>query len=339
MIDFPETVTKEDMPQDCYTFSRGTGDVGQSQGQTTNGTLAKRSPRLDIFLQAQEALSYSRSQIRRLILDGAVTVNGQTVKPGYSLKECDNVQIICPEPRPLELVAEAISLDILFEDKELLVLNKAVGMVVHPAPGHQSGTLVHALLYHCREDLSGIGGIQRPGIVHRLDRETSGVMLVAKTDAAHAGLSEQLKTRTLSRMYAAVTHGRFRERQGQIEAPLGRHRKDRKKMAINKERGGYALSMYRVIEQFAQHSFLQVELKTGRTHQIRVHMKHCHHPIVGDPIYGNVSLKNFNMTRQALHAQTICFTHPSSGEQMTYTAPLPEDMQKLLATLRRINSA
>lgn len=322
------------MPRECYTFSIRRND--ESRGQTPGGTHGKRQLRLDHFLLAQEALSYSRSQIRRLILEGVVTVNGKTVKPGFSLKEHDAVQVICPEPRPLELAAEAIALDILFEDGELLVLNKAVGMVVHPAPGHQSGTLVNALLHHCREDLSGIGGVQRPGIVHRLDRDTSGVMLVAKTDSAHTGLSEQLKTRTLSRMYAAVTHGRFRELYGQVEASIGRHRNDRKKMAIDEERGRYALSRYRVIEQFAQHSVLQVELKTGRTHQIRVHMKHLHHPIVGDPIYGNASLKNFKMTRQALHAQTIRFIHPSSGEQMTFSAPLPEDMQELLATLGRI---
>ena len=322
------------MPPECYTFNIETHDLERSREQSRGSAHAKHLLRLDLFLQGQEPLSYSRSHIRRLILDGAVTVNGQQVKPGYSLKECDTVQVICPEPRPLELTAEAIPLDILFEDEELIVLNKAAGMVVHPAPGHHSGTLVHALLHHCPEDLSGIGGIQRPGIVHRLDRETSGVMLVAKTDAAHTGLSEQLKTRTLSRGYAAITHGRFRELQGQIDAPIGRHRKDRKKMAVDNERGREALSIYRVIEQFAQHSFLQVELQTGRTHQIRVHMKYLHHPIVGDPVYGNTSLKNFNMNRQALHAQTIRFVHPSSGEQMAYTATLPEDMQKLLATLR-----
>ena len=328
MIILPYLTTEKGMSGKCYIFN-----IRKEQAQ--HDVQAKRSLRLDLFLLAQEALSYSRSQIRRLILDGSVTVNGQRIKPGYALKERDTVWVRCPEPRPLELTAEAISLDILFEDEELLVLNKAAGMVVHPAPGHHSGTLVHALLHHCREDLSGIGGIQRPGIVHRLDRETSGVMLVAKTDTAHASLSEQLKTRTLSRVYAAITHGRFRDLQGQIDARIARHRKDRKKMAVDSDRGREALSIYRVIEQFTQHSFLQVELKTGRTHQIRVHMKYLHHPIVGDPIYGNSSLKNFNMTRQALHAQTIRFIHPSSGEQMSYTAPLPEDMQKLLTTLKQ----
>ncbi|PID58058.1 RNA pseudouridine synthase [candidate division KSB3 bacterium] len=315
------------MPGECHTF---TIDREQIQSDQRTSSL-----RLDLFLQAQEAFSYSRSSIRRLILAGAVTVNGRKVKPGYSLKERDTVHMMTPELRPLELRAEAIPLDIVFEDDDVLVLNKAVGMVVHPGPGHASGTLVHALLYHCRQDLSGIGGVQRPGIVHRLDRDTSGVMLVAKTDAAHVSLSEQLKSRTLSRVYTAITHGCFRAMQGRIDAGIGRHHKDRKKMAVDHVRGRKALSSYRVLEQFKRYSVLHVQLQTGRTHQIRVHMKHVQHPIVGDPVYGNRSLNNFNMTRQALHAHTICFIHPSSGEEMSYTTPLPNDMQRLLETLRK----
>lgn len=231
------------------------------------------------------------------------------------------------------MTAEAIPLDILFEDAHLLVINKPAGMVVHPAPGHETGTLVHGLLHHC-DDLSGIGGVQRPGIVHRLDRETSGVMIVAKTDDAHAGLSAQLKSRELSRVYLAVAHGRFRELTGSIDAPIGRHRADRQRMAVDEEHGREALSLYRVVEQFPQHALVEIELKTGRTHQIRVHLKHIHHPVVGDPVYGSSSKNNLGMTRQALHAQTIRFRHPVTQQEMTFSTDLPDDMRQLLEKLR-----
>ena len=289
--------------------------------------------RLDKFVLAQDEIVLSRSQVRRLILDCEITVNGQSVKPGYWLKPCDEIAVTLPEPRPSVLAAENIPLDILYEDKHLLVLNKPAGMVVHPAPGHDEGTLVHALLHHCQR-LSGIGGVQRPGIVHRLDLDTSGVMLVAKTDLAHAGLSAQLSSRELIRLYCAVVHGRFRSLSGSVEAPVGRHRRDRKKMAVDQEQGRYAVTYYQIVEQFAEHAVVRLELKTGRTHQIRVHMKHIHHPVVGDPVYGTSSKNNLDMPRQALHAQRVTFMHPVTNEKMSFETRLPEDMQQLIEKLR-----
>jgi len=289
--------------------------------------------RLDLFLMGQNDFAFSRSHLRKLIVDGNITVNGEVVKTGYAVRSGDKIVATFPPPRPLEVAAEAIPLNVLFEDRHLLVINKPAGMVVHPAPGHDTGTLVHGLLHHC-DDLSGIGGVQRPGIVHRLDRETSGVMIVAKTDDAHAELSAQLKSRELSRIYVAIAHGRFRELTGSIDVPIGRHRTDRQRMAVDEAHGRDALSLYRVLEQFPQHTLVEIELKTGRTHQIRVHLKHIHHPVVGDPVYGSSSKNNLGMTRQALHAQTIRFRHPATGAEMTFTTDLPDDMRQVLETLR-----
>jgi 23S rRNA pseudouridine1911/1915/1917 synthase len=284
-----------------------------------------------------DLVSSSRSQVRKWILEGNVRVNGQTVKPGYDVKADDEIAITFPEPRPLTLVPEAIPLDILFEDDALLVLHKPAGMVVHPAPGHEHGTLVHALLSHCR-NLSGIGGVRRPGIVHRLDRDTSGLMLVAKTDEAHWHLSEQLRTRQVGRKYTAIVHGRFKMLTGSIEAPIGRHQTDRKKMAVMPKRGRYARSEYTVVEQFSEHALVHVTLNTGRTHQIRVHMKAIHHAVVGDPVYGNASKNNLQMPRQALHAHQITFCHPLTQQMMQFETPLPADMQRGLDILRRMGT-
>ena len=316
------------MPQKVYTFVVRADDLWGGDAERTPGKC-----RLDLFLLAQDSLDLSRSQIRRLILDGSITVNGQQAKSGYWIKVSDVIECMLPEPRPLDLVAEQIPLDIVFEDDQLLVVNKAAGMVVHPASGHHSGTLVHALLHHCQQ-LSGIGGVQRPGILHRLDRDTSGVMLVAKTDEAHRQLSQQLKSRQLSRIYTAVVHGRLPSLSGKINAPIGRHRTDRKKMAVDAKKGREALSLYRVLEQYAEHALVEVELKTGRTHQIRVHFRHLHHPIVGDPVYGITSKNNLNMGRQALHSRVITFLHPVSQERLTFETVLPEDMQQLIERLR-----
>ena len=325
------------MPRTVYTFIVRREDLFLENVVQSDSNLRKDKCRLDMFLMAQESVSCSRSQIRKLIIDGDVTVNGQNTKPGYWVKESDTIVVTLPELRPLCLTAEYIPLDILFEDKHLLVLNKPAGMVVHPAPGHSTGTLVHALLYHC-QDLSGIGGIQRPGIVHRLDRDTSGVILVAKTDEAHFSLSEQLRARQLTRRYVVVVHGRVKMLTGSIEAPIGRHRKDRKKMAVDQEKGRYALSIYRVLQWYPEHTLLNIELKTGRTHQIRVHMKYIHHPVVGDRVYGNPSQNNLNMSRQALHAQTITFFHPVTQEQMSFEAAIPDDMQQLFEKLNKMRT-
>ncbi len=289
--------------------------------------------RLDKFLISKDSIACSRSQVRKLICDGGITVNGRRVKPGYRVKEADSIVIALPEPRQSGLTAEDIPLNILFEDDALLVINKPAGMVVHPAPGHHRGTLVHALLHHC-PDLPGIGGELRPGIVHRLDRDTSGVMLVAKTQQAHHSLSEQIHWRSVSRQYAAIVHGRLRRIRGTIEAPIGRHRKDRKKMAVDAEKGRDACSEYQVIEQYQRHALLSVKLHTGRTHQIRVHLKSIHHPVVGDQVYGDRSKPGPTIRRQALHARKIRFQHPVSGEHKEFEAPLPDDMQQALEKLR-----
>ena len=317
------------MPENVYTFIVRREDLGiEIVVHAESGKC-----RLDMFLAAQECIALSRSQVRNLIVEGKVTVNGQpATKPGYWVKVSDVITVTVPEPRPLGLVAENIPLDILYEDEHLLVLNKPVGMVVHPAPGHFEGTLVHALLHHCQA-LSGIGGVQRPGIIHRLDRDTSGVMLVAKTDAAHHHLSNQLKSRELKRIYAAVVHGRFNTLNGRIEAPIRRHHQDRKRMMVVREGGRYALTVYQVLQQYPEHALLKIELKTGRTHQIRVHLKYIQHPAVGDPVYGKASKNNLGMLRQALHAQLVAFTHPVSGEPMTFDTPLPEDMRLVLEKL------
>ncbi len=295
--------------------------------------------RLDHFVQELHDIPLSRSQVRKLILNAAITVNGHPVKAGYSVKASDVVTVKLPELRQSELVAEAIPLDILYEDEQLLVINKPVGMVVHPAPGHASGTLVHALLHHCR-DLSGVGGVQRPGIVHRLDRDTSGLIVVAKNDDAHQNLSDQLRRRDVTRVYYAVAHGRFSSLAGHIDAAIGRHRRDRKKMmVVPEERGRDALTLYQVLEEYAHHAVLQVQLKTGRTHQIRVHLKHIHHPVVGDPMYGLVSGKNMGMARQALHAKRLDFLHPLTGKPMEFESDLPEDMRALIEKLQVMRNA
>jgi 23S rRNA pseudouridine1911/1915/1917 synthase len=317
------------MPRNVWTFIVRREDLSlETIAHSESGKC-----RLDMVVLAQKGISLSRSQIRKLIVEGNITVNGRPAKPGYWVKESDTIVVTLPELRPLTLVAENIPLEIVYEDEHLLVLNKPVGMVVHPAPGHSEGTLVHALLHHCQA-LSGIGGVQRPGIIHRLDRDTSGVMLVAKTDAAHSSLSNQLKARELTRIYQVVVHGRFKTLSGSIEAPIRRHRKDRKKMVVDQETGRYALTLYQVLQQYAEHALLKIELKTGRTHQIRVHMKYIHHPVVGDQVYGNSSKNNLDMPRQALHAQSVMFTHPITRKRMRFDTPLPEDMQRLLEKLR-----
>jgi 23S rRNA pseudouridine1911/1915/1917 synthase len=301
-----------------------------------DASLTAAKVRLDQFVLAQPEITLSRSQVRNLILAQAITVNGQPEKPGYWVKPHDIIGVIVPEPRPADLVAEAIPLDILYEDDAVLVLNKPAGMVVHPAPGHGAGTLVHALLHHC-PNLSGIGGVQRPGIIHRLDRDTSGLLLVAKTDAAHQQLSAQLSRRELTRIYYAIAHGRFNTLTGFIDAPIGRHPGDRKKMAVVAEHGREAVTIFHIVEQYAEHALLQLQLKTGRTHQIRVHLKHIQHPVVGDPVYGTPTKNNLNLTRQALHAAEIKFTHPVTGQLMTFAIPLPVDLQSVVERLRAQN--
>ena len=289
--------------------------------------------RLDVFLTVCLP-EKTRSSIQHLIHEGVVQVNGKTrTKSGYSLTPGDHIQIRLPEPVMTEVKPESIPLDILYEDEQLAVVNKARGMVVHPAAGNQAGTLVNALLAHC-SDLSGINGIIRPGIVHRLDKDTSGVMLVAKTDTAHVSLAEQIRRHTACRTYIAVVHGDIVQGSGRIEGAIGRHSLDRKKMAVVAQGGKSAVTHFEVISRLGRYTLVSCRLETGRTHQIRVHMAHIGHPVVGDPKYCRTVEKHQLIQGQALHSVKICFQHPTTGRTMEFSAPLPADMQKLLRHIK-----
>lgn len=296
--------------------------------------------RLDQFL-ALKPVGLTRSQIKRHIAQGWVTVNGALFKAGARLKLGDRVQIeVHPLPSPT-LLPEPIPLKITYEDPWLVVVEKPAGIVVHPAPGHSQGTLVNALLYHC-ERLAPSGGPLRPGIVHRLDKDTSGLLVVAKEDPAYLGLTAQFKGHTVKRLYYALVHGRPKEEQGIIEQALGRDRKDRKKISPRTSKAREAVTRYRVAEEFPGCSLLEVRPLTGRTHQIRVHLKEIGHPVVGDKAYGRIKLAAGtpevfkSMTRQALHASTLGFTHPVTGNQMEFSSPLPADIQQLIDELRKL---
>lgn len=288
--------------------------------------------RLDQFL-ARNISEMTRSFLQRLITDGKVTVNGRIrTKSGFALSAGDVIRMTLPPPIPSEVTPEAIPLDILYEDAHLAVINKSRGMVVHPAAGNWQGTLVNALLSHC-QDLSGINGVIRPGIVHRLDKDTSGVMLVAKTDQAHVSLAEQIKSHTAGRIYVAVVHGIFAQDEGTIEGAIGRHPKDRKKMSVIRQGGKAAVTHYKILERLARHSVVSCRLETGRTHQIRVHMAYIGHPVVGDPKYGP-PVTGISIKGQALHSSEIHFRHPVTGELLNFSATLPDDMQQLINQLR-----
>jgi len=293
------------------------------------GEKEDEGKRIDVFLAAE--LDYTRSYIKKLIVDGLVFVNGKTVKPSYKVKENDEVVVNIPEAEKIDVLPENIPLDILYEDDDIIVINKPQGMVVHPAPGNYSGTLVNALLYHCK-NLSGINGILRPGIVHRLDKDTSGVMVVAKNDKAHISLSNQIKERSVFKKYVAIVEGVIKDEEGKIEAPIGRHPVDRKKMAVIED-GRYALTLYKVLERFKENTLVEAVIKTGRTHQIRVHMAYIGHPIVGDHVYG-FKRQKFKLEGQALHSSVLGFMHPTKGVYMEFEAPLPEYFVRLIEILR-----
>jgi 23S rRNA pseudouridine1911/1915/1917 synthase len=288
--------------------------------------------RLDLFLTRQLS-ELTRSFIQRLIAAGRVEINGIIrTKSGFSLSTGDHILMTMPPPIPSDVIPESIPLDILFEDASMAVINKQRGMVVHPAAGNWQGTLVNALLAHC-QDLSGINGVIRPGIVHRLDKDTSGVMLVAKTDQAHVSLAEQIKNHTAGRIYVAVIHGTLAQDEGTIEGAIGRHPKDRKKMAVVRQGGKDAVTHYKVLERMERYTVVSCRLETGRTHQIRVHMALIGHPVVGDPKYGPPST-GFPIKGQALHSSAIHFIHPMTGAAMNFSATLPEDMRQLIDQLR-----
>ena len=272
--------------------------------------------------------------MKKLISDDkAVLVNGNPAKPNYKLKPGDIIELAVPEPIELEIKAENISLDIVYEDNDMLVVNKPQGMVVHPAAGNYTGTLVNALLYHCGDSLSGINGEKRPGIVHRIDKDTSGLLLVAKNDNAHQKLSSQIKEHSLTRAYKALVHGNIKQDSGRIDAPIGRHPSDRKKMTITDKNSREAVTNFRVLERYGRYTFVECILETGRTHQIRVHMSKNGHPIVGDKTYG-VKKEEFNLTGQLLHAYKVGFIHPVSGEYMEFVSELPDYYMNVLDRLR-----
>ncbi|MBR5155819.1 MAG: RluA family pseudouridine synthase [Clostridia bacterium] len=289
--------------------------------------------RLDVFL-TENIDEMTRSRIQKLISDKNITVNGVWVKANCRLKAGDTVEITVPEPKETQLVAEEIPLDIVYEDEHMLVVNKPQGMVVHPAAGNYNGTLVNALMAHCGSNLSGINGEIRPGILHRIDKDTSGLLLVAKDDKAHLGLSEQIKEHSLTREYLCLVHGNIKEDSGTIDAPIGRDPKDRKKMTITQKNSKNAVTHFFVLERFQKYTFIKCRLETGRTHQIRVHMSKNGHPIVGDSVYGRKK-EEFKLNGQLLHAWKVGYIHPTNGEYMEFERSAPEYFTQVLATLRR----
>jgi len=290
--------------------------------------------RIDTYLSREEILS-SRSQIQQLIKQGKIRVNNQTVKASYLLKHGDIIDVLLPEPRMLEIKAEAIPLDIVYEDEYLIVVNKPAGMIVHPAGKICSGTLVNALLYHCKNSLSGIGGVIRPGIIHRLDKDTSGLMVIAKSNLAHLGLSHQIKNRKIDKRYIALVHGKVKEEEGVIDAPIGRSFYDRKKMAVGEGKNRSALTRFRVLKSFLKYTLLEVKIYTGRTHQIRVHFSYLGHPVVGDKVYGRKK-EELKINRQALHSYWLGFSHPFTHKYMEFSVSLPEDIQKCISSLENV---
>lgn len=288
--------------------------------------------RIDKFLSLQME-DRSRSYIQKLIKDGLVTVNGSDVKANYKVDDADEVRVQIPEVEAPDILPEDIPLDILYEDRDVLVVNKPKGMVVHPAPGHYTGTLVNALMYHCKDQLSGINGISRPGIVHRIDMDTTGSLLVCKNDTAHQKMAALLKEHSITRKYVAVVHGNLKEEEGTVNAPIGRHPTDRKRMSVNAPHGRSAVTHYRVLERFGNYTYIECQLETGRTHQIRVHMSSIGHPILGDAVYGPAKCP-FRLQGQTLHAKLLGFEHPTAGTYMEFDAPLPEYFVNLLEKLR-----
>ena len=286
--------------------------------------------RLDAWLAAQPELSLTRSAVQQLLEQGQITKNGKAAKKNDKLQPGDAVAVTVPEPQPLDVLPQDIPLEIVFEDDELLVVNKPKGMVVHPAPGHPDGTLVNALLWHCAGRLSGINGVIRPGIVHRIDRDTSGLLIVAKTDRAHLGLAEQIAVHSFTREYEAVVCGRFKEESGTVHAPIGRDPRDRQKMCVIATNSKDAVTHYTVLTQYEKHAHIRCQLETGRTHQIRVHMKHIGHPVYCDAVYGKAEK---GVEGQCLHAKKIGFIHPVTGAYLEFDSPLPDYFTEILRKL------
>lgn len=290
----------------------------------------QKSERIDKFV-AEINSEWSRSQVQQWIKDAVVTVNGKPVKGNYKVKGNDEITVTIPEPEELDIQPEDMNLEVYYEDADVLVVNKPRGMVVHPAPGHTKGTLVNGLMHHCT-DLSGINGVMRPGIVHRIDKDTSGLLMVAKNDMAHESLVNQLVAKTVTRRYKAIVHGVIPHDKGIIDAPIGRDKKERQSMTVD-ENGKNAVTHFQVLERFKDFTLVECRLETGRTHQIRVHMKYIGYPLAGDPKYG--PKKTLDMNGQALHAGILGFDHPRTGEYIEFEAPIPEVFEEALNILRK----
>ncbi|MDD5829521.1 MAG: RluA family pseudouridine synthase [Lachnospira sp.] len=291
--------------------------------------------RIDKYISLKEA-DISRSYIQKLIKEGNIKINNEECKSNYKVCLNDHIVIEIPEAKELEIEAENIPLDIIYEDDDIIVVNKPKGMVVHPAAGHYSGTLVNALMYHCKNDLSGINGVLRPGIVHRIDMNTTGVIVACKNDYAHDKIAQQLSVHSITRKYYAIAQNAFKEQEGTVDAPIGRNPVDRKKMAIDRKNGKRAVTHYKVLENFKNCAYIECQLETGRTHQIRVHMTSIGHPLLGDDVYSS-GKSAYNLTGQTLHAGVLGFIHPRTGEYVEFSAPLPEYFQNVLNDLRMKN--
>ena len=290
--------------------------------------------RIDKFL-ADACPDLSRSFLQKLLKESSVTADGKAVKSSFKVNGGETIAFEVPKPQEAAIEAENIPLDILYEDSDVILVNKPKGMVVHPAAGHYTGTLVNALMYHCRDQLSGINGVMRPGIVHRIDMDTTGVLIVCKNDFAHNSIAAQLKEHSITRKYRAIVYGVIKEDEGTVDAPIGRHPVDRKKMSINEKNGRHAVTHYRVLKRFSKYTYIECQLETGRTHQIRVHMASIHHPLVGDTVYGPEK-SPFHLQGQTLHAGVLGFIHPRTGEYMEFTAPLPQYFTELLQKLENM---
>ncbi len=290
--------------------------------------------RIDKYLSDQLS-ELSRSYLQKLLKDGNVQVNGKTVKSNYKLSMGDQICLEVPEAAEPEIEAEPMDLDILYEDRDIILINKPKGMVVHPAAGHYTGTLVNGLMDHCKGELSGINGVMRPGIVHRIDMDTTGVLIVCKNDKAHNSIAEQLKVHSITRKYYAIVHGVIKEDEGTVNAPIGRHPVNRKKMSINEKNGKAAVTHYHVLKRFRRFTYVECQLETGRTHQIRVHMASIGHPLLGDQVYGPAKVPFSGLQGQTLHAGVLGIIHPTTGEYMEFHAPLPAYFEKLLKKLEQ----
>ena len=289
--------------------------------------------RIDVFL-SEENEDISRSAVQKNIENGNILVNGKKVNKNYKLSAADEISVDIPEPEEAEILPENIPLDIMYEDKDVIVINKPQGMVVHPAPGHYTGTLVNALMYHCGEELSDINGVMRRGIVHRIDKDTSGILVIAKSDRAHISLSKQLAEHSMTREYQAIVYNGFKEESGTVDAPIGRHPKERKKMAVVRDKTSrHAVTHYTVIKKLkGNYTLVRLRLETGRTHQIRVHMAYIGHPLLGDEVYGPKK-SPFALKGQVLHAKVLGFVHPATGEYMQFETPLPAYFEELVERL------